>query len=72
MGLKSASFVSMFNNGNKNRLFLWLGLVGAKFKNITSLTFKNSTDSIERGKSYSTHLARFEFRKVYNRNIYAL
>ena len=53
-------------------LLLWLGLVGAKFKNIASLTFEHSTDSIERGKSYSTHLARFEFRKIYNRNIYAL
>ncbi len=55
-----------------NSLLLWLGLVGAKFKNITSLTFEHSTDSIKRGKSYSTHLARFEFRKIYNRNIYAL
>lgn len=53
-------------------LLLWLGGVRTKFENIARLAIERTANGIERGKAYRSHLARFELRKIHNRNINAL
>ena len=52
-------------------LLHWFGGIRTKFENIARLAIERTTNGIKRRKAYCTHLARFEFRKIYNRNINA-